>query len=223
MVKQQGDLSGRKKKRKVFKKKPNQVEINKTAETKGLTKATLRKRQNHVDSYDLMAKENGLQTLGQLCKKLKRMKSLDEPREDLDDSNESNEDSEMKSFDESRQEVDETKFSVESRQEVDESNLGADELESFIESRRQRLNDTKSSNKSSENEHSPKTLLEDGLCSFFDCYTVGSNDELPSKNYADTMKSHLRMWVKDKTFGRIDITDQFKFAKFHVSYFCTFL
>ena len=66
-------------------------------------------------------------------------------------------------------------------------------------------------------EDSPKEMVEKVVCEYFDAYTVGENNELPSRNYADTIRSHLRMLIKEKTNGRIDLTDEFQMPKFDVS------
>ena len=61
------------------------------------------------------------------------------------------------------------------------------------------------------------------LASFFNSYTVKDN-ELPMKNYADVMKSHLRVSIKKMTNGKIDICDQIRMPRFHVSFLnCFFM
>ena len=67
----------------------------------------------------------------------------------------------------------------------------------------------------------PKEMVEKAVCEYFEAYTVGENNELPSRNYADTIRSHLRMLIKEKTNGQIDLTDEFQMPKFDVS--CTII
>lgn len=70
-------------------------------------------------------------------------------------------------------------------------------------------------------EGNPKEMLEDAVCEYFEAYTVGEKEELPSRNYADSIRSHLRMLIKEKTKGRWDLNDEFQMPKFHVSFFHT--
>ena len=63
-----------------------------------------------------------------------------------------------------------------------------------------------------------KEELEFAICSYFDSFMVGkNNDELPSKNYIDTIKSHLKVLIKKKTSNRLDIADNIAFPKLRVS------
>ena len=73
-------------------------------------------------------------------------------------------------------------------------------------------------------EHCESSTLEQkeefqiALSSFFNTYEPqGKEDELPSRNYMDTIRSHLRTIIKKKTEGKIDICDQIQMPKFHVS------
>ena len=66
-------------------------------------------------------------------------------------------------------------------------------------------------------EDSLKADLDRNLCAFFDSFTVGPEELLPMKNYADATKSHLKTLIKEKTQNRFDISDNVDFPKFNVS------
>ena len=71
---------------------------------------------------------------------------------------------------------------------------------------------------------SPETLLEEFqivLSAYFDCYTSkhGDKEELTKRAYADNIRSHLRMIIKEKSENRIDICDKMAMQKFSVSSF----
>ena len=66
-------------------------------------------------------------------------------------------------------------------------------------------------------EDSPKTDLDRNLCAFFDSFTVGPEELLPMKNYAEATKSHLKTLIKEKTKNRFNISDNIDFPKFNVS------
>ena len=63
-----------------------------------------------------------------------------------------------------------------------------------------------------------KEDLEFAICAYFDSFTVGKNDELPSKNYIDTVKSHLKVLIKIKTSNILDIADNIVFPKLKLSF-----
>ena len=71
-------------------------------------------------------------------------------------------------------------------------------------------------------EETPKDEFDLAMCAFFNSFTVGNNGELPQKNYADAIKSHLRVLIKQKTENRIDIGNQYVMPKFNVSFLTLF-
>ena len=72
-------------------------------------------------------------------------------------------------------------------------------------------------------DETPKEDIDRAMCAFFNSFTVGNNEELPKKNYADSFKSHLRVLIKQKTKNRIDICDPIRMPNFHVSFLFCFL
>lgn len=72
-------------------------------------------------------------------------------------------------------------------------------------------------------DEAPKEEVDRAMCAFFNSFTVGDNEELPKKNYADAIKSHLRVLIKQKTENRIDIGNSFDMPKFNVSFLRLFV
>ena len=72
-------------------------------------------------------------------------------------------------------------------------------------------------------EETPNEEIDLAMCAFFNSFTVGNDEELPKKNYADAIKSHLRVLIKQKTENRIDIGNSFDMPKFNVSFLRLFV
>ena len=53
------------------------------------------------------------------------------------------------------------------------------------------------------------------LSAFFQSYTVNKKgkEELPHRNYFDTIRSHLKLSIKEKSLGEIHICDSIKMKK----------
>ena len=122
------------KKKKTFKNLADQDEINEMAATRGLSKETIQKRENHWESLVLFLKTFGYPTIEKLL-----------------------------------------------------------------------------------DQDTPIAELQGALNSFFGSYTVGKAEELPTRNYSDQIRSHLRISIKEKTDGRLDICDKIKMPLHDVS------